>query len=131
MAMHQISAHRSGVIVYIRGHEGRGIGLLPKLQAYALQDKGFDTVDANLALGYQSDTREYAGAAEVLRALGITRVRLLTNNTSKVNGLRDNGIDVTQRIPLITTPTASNLHYLWTKRTRMGHHLTHTTTAAS
>jgi GTP cyclohydrolase II len=123
MAMQQISAHGRGVIVYIRGHEGRGIGLLPKLQAYALQDRGLDTVDANLALGYRSDAREYAGAAEVLRALGISEVRLLTNNTRKVTGLRDNGIDVTQRIPLITTPSADNLRYLWTKQTRMDHHL--------
>jgi 3,4-dihydroxy 2-butanone 4-phosphate synthase/GTP cyclohydrolase II len=123
MAMQQICAHGRGVIVYIRGHEGRGIGLLPKLRAYALQDRGLDTVDANLALGYQSDARDYAGAAEVLRALGVNQVRLLTNNAGKVTGLRDNGIDVIQRIPLITTPSADNLRYLWTKQTRMDHHL--------
>jgi len=123
MAMEQICAHGRGVVVYIRGHEGRGIGLLPKLQAYALQDRGLDTVDANLALGYQSDARDYAGAAEVLRALGVNQVRLLTNNAGKVTGLRDNGIDVIQRIPLITTPSADNLRYLWTKQTRMDHHL--------
>jgi 3,4-dihydroxy 2-butanone 4-phosphate synthase/GTP cyclohydrolase II len=125
MAMQQISAQGRGIIVYIRGHEGRGIGLLPKLQAYALQDRGMDTVDANLALGYRSDAREYAGAAEVLRALGVNRVRLLTNNVGKVAGLRDNGIDVAQRIPLITTPSADNLRYLWTKQTRMDHDLVH------
>jgi 3,4-dihydroxy 2-butanone 4-phosphate synthase/GTP cyclohydrolase II len=94
---------------------------LPKLRAYALQDDGLDTVDANLALGYRSDSREYAGAAAVLRTLGLSRVRLLTNNAGKVIGLRDNGIDVTERIPLITTPSSDNLHYLWTKQTRMGH----------
>jgi 3,4-dihydroxy 2-butanone 4-phosphate synthase/GTP cyclohydrolase II len=121
MSMRQISDEGAGAVVYIRGHEGRGIGLLPKLRAYALQDQGLDTVDANLALGYRSDSREYAGAAAVLRTLGLVRVRLLTNNARKVTGLRDNGIDVTERIPLITTPSSDNLHYLWTKQTRMGH----------
>jgi 3,4-dihydroxy 2-butanone 4-phosphate synthase / GTP cyclohydrolase II len=123
MAKRQISDEGSGAVVYIRGHEGRGIGLLPKLSAYALQDRGLDTVDANLALGFESDSRDYAGAAEVLTALGITRVRLLTNNVSKVAGLRDNGIEVAQRIPLLSTPSPQNLRYLCTKRTRMGHHL--------
>jgi hypothetical protein len=85
-----------------------------------------DTVDANLALGYESDAREYAGAAEVLQILGVQRVRLLTNNVEKVAGLQKHGIDVTQRIPLITTPSADNLRYLWTKQTRMDHHLDHT-----
>jgi GTP cyclohydrolase II len=108
--------------VYVRGHEGRGIGLLPKLRAYALQDRGLDTVDANLALGYRSDARDYAGAAAVIKALDVTRVRLLTNNIGKVTGLCEHGINVTERIPLITTPSADNLHYLWTKQTRMGHH---------
>ena len=121
MSMRQISDDGAGAVVYIRGHEGRGIGLLPKLRAYALQDQGLDTVDANLALGYRSDSREYAGAAAVLRTLGLGRVRLLTNNARKVTGLRDNGIDVTERIPLITTPSSDNLQYLWTKQTRMGH----------
>jgi 3,4-dihydroxy 2-butanone 4-phosphate synthase/GTP cyclohydrolase II len=123
MSMRQISDEGAGAVVYIRGHEGRGIGLLPKLQAYALQDQGLDTVDANLALGYRSDSREYAGAAAVLRTLGLGRVRLLTNNACKVTGLRDNGIEVTERLPLITTPSSDNLHYLWTKQTRMGHAL--------
>jgi len=123
MSMRQISDEGAGAVVYIRGHEGRGIGLLPKLRAYALQDQGLDTVDANLALGYRSDSREYAGAAAVLRTLGLGRVRLLTNNARKVTGLRDNGIDVTERIPLITTPSSDNLHYLWTKQARMGHAL--------
>ena len=131
MAMGEISAQGVGAIVYIRGHEGRGIGLLPKLRAYALQDRGLDTVDANLALGYQSDSREYAGAAEVLLQLGVTRVRLLTNNTGKVAGLRNNGIEVTERIPLITTPSADNLHYLWTKQTRMSHQLDRTNGSAA
>jgi 3,4-dihydroxy 2-butanone 4-phosphate synthase/GTP cyclohydrolase II len=121
MAMRLISAECTGAIVYIRGHEGRGIGLLPKLKAYALQDQGLDTVDANLALGYQSDARDYAGAAAVIKALNMTRIRLLTNNIGKVAGLRRRGIDITEHIPLITTPSADNLHYLWTKQTRMGH----------
>ena len=121
MSMRYISDEGAGAVVYIRGHEGRGIGLLPKLRAYALQDQGLDTVDANLALGYRSDSREYAGAAAVLRTLGLGRVRLLTNNARKVTGLRDNGIDVAERVPLITTPSSENLHYLWTKQTRMGH----------
>jgi 3,4-dihydroxy 2-butanone 4-phosphate synthase/GTP cyclohydrolase II len=125
MAMRLISAEGTGAIVYIRGHEGRGIGLLPKLKAYALQDQGLDTVDANLALGYQSDARDYAGAAAVVKALGMTRIRLLTNNLGKVTGLRGRGIDVTEHIPLITTPSADNLHYLWTKQTRMGHLTNH------
>ena len=122
MAMRLISAEGTGAIVYVRGHEGRGIGLLPKLRAYALQDRGLDTVDANLALGYRSDSRDYAGAAAVIKALDVTRIRLLTNNIGKMTGLREHGIDVTERIPLITTPSADNLHYLWTKQTRMGHH---------
>jgi 3,4-dihydroxy 2-butanone 4-phosphate synthase / GTP cyclohydrolase II len=121
MSMRCISDEGAGAVVYIRGHEGRGIGLLPKLRAYALQDQGFDTVDANLALGYSSDSREYSGAAAVLRTVGLGRVRLLTNNTRKVTGLQDNGIDVTERLPLLTTPSSQNLHYLWTKQTRMGH----------
>lgn len=123
MAMERISAEGAGVIVYIRGHEGRGIGLLPKLQAYALQDLGRDTVDANLELGYQSDARSYPGAAEVLRLLGVRRVRLLTNNARKVAGLTAAGIAVEQRIPLCTVPYSSNLRYLDTKRTRLGHAL--------
>ncbi len=123
MAMRRIAEEGTGAIVYIRGHEGRGIGLLPKLQAYALQDQGWDTVDANLALGYQPDARTYPGAAAVLRELGIGEVRLLTNNEEKVAGLRQNGIAVSQRIPLISTPSAANLRYLWTKQNRMGHQL--------
>jgi 3,4-dihydroxy 2-butanone 4-phosphate synthase / GTP cyclohydrolase II len=123
MSMKQITDEGSGAIVYVRGHEGRGIGLLPKLRAYALQDQGLDTVDANLALGYRDDAREYAGAAAVLKTLGIERIRLLTNNAVKVTGMRDNGIDVVERVPLITTPSADNLRYLWTKQARMGHQL--------
>jgi 3,4-dihydroxy 2-butanone 4-phosphate synthase / GTP cyclohydrolase II len=125
MAMRLISTEGAGAIVYIRGHEGRGIGLLPKLKAYALQDEGLDTVDANLALGYPSDARDYAGAAAVVQALDMTRIRLLTNNLGKVAGLRERGIEVTEHIPLITTPSADNLRYLWTKQTRMGHLTTH------
>lgn len=123
LAMRRIADEGSGVIVYIRGHEGRGIGLLPKLQAYELQDQGWDTVDANLDLGYQADARSYPGAAAVLRDLGITAVRLLTNNMGKVAGLRDHGITVTRRIPLVSAPSPVNLRYLTTKQNRMGHAL--------
>jgi 3,4-dihydroxy 2-butanone 4-phosphate synthase/GTP cyclohydrolase II len=123
MAMERISTEGAGVVVYIRGHEGRGIGLLPKLQAYALQDLGRDTVDANIELGYQPDARSYPGAAEVLRMLGLRRVRLLTNNARKVAGLVAAGISVEQRISLFTVPYLSNLRYLDTKRTRLGHEL--------
>ncbi len=123
LAMRRIADEGSGVIVYIRGHEGRGIGLLPKLQAYELQDRGWDTVDANLDLGYKADARTYPGAAEVLRELGVTSVRLLTNNLDKVAGLRDHGITVTRRIPLVSAPSPVNLRYLTTKQNRMGHAL--------
>jgi 3,4-dihydroxy 2-butanone 4-phosphate synthase/GTP cyclohydrolase II len=121
-AMAAIERAGRGVLVYIKGHEGRGIGLLPKLQAYAMQDLGFDTVDANLALGYEVDERDYRGAVEVLRDLGLTRVLLLTNNPSKVEALQAEGLDV-ERVPLIVTWCEDNLTYLSTKRSRLGHHL--------
>lgn len=123
LAMERITEEGAGVIVYIRGHEGRGIGLLPKLQAYALQDRGRDTVDANVELGFRPDARGYPGSAAVLRALGIDRVRLLTNNLRKVAGLAAAGISVRERVPLHTVPSVSNLRYLHAKRTRLGHRL--------
>jgi 3,4-dihydroxy 2-butanone 4-phosphate synthase/GTP cyclohydrolase II len=116
-------ADAGGAIVYLGGHEGRGIGLLAKLGAYALQDAGQDTVDANLALGLPADAREYGAAAAILHDLGIERVRLLTNNPTKVGGLTAHGIDVIARLPLRVPAGEYNATYLATKRDRMGHDL--------
>ncbi|MBT2485227.1 MULTISPECIES: GTP cyclohydrolase II [unclassified Microbacterium] len=110
-----------GVVVYMRGHEGRGIGLINKLRAYSLQEEGLDTVDANLALGLPADAREYAAAAGILSDLGISKVRLLTNNTDKVDKLRELGLDVVEQVPLIVGVGPNNHQYLETKRDRMGH----------
>ncbi|CCH80265.1 fused GTP cyclohydrolase II and 3,4-dihydroxy-2-butanone 4-phosphate synthase [Nostocoides japonicum T1-X7] len=110
-----------GCVVYLRGHEGRGVGLLDKLRAYAAQDRGADTVDAQVELGLPVDAREYGAAAAVLHDLGATSVRLLTNNPAKAAGLAAGGIDVRDVLPLRTAPTAANARYLATKRDRMGH----------
>ncbi|WEK62544.1 MAG: GTP cyclohydrolase II [Candidatus Microbacterium colombiense] len=110
-----------GIVIYMRGHEGRGIGLINKLRAYSLQEEGLDTVDANLALGLPADAREYAAAAGILNDLGVSRVRLLTNNTDKVNQLRELGLDVIEQVPLIVGVGPNNHQYLETKRDRMGH----------
>ncbi|UWF78028.1 MULTISPECIES: GTP cyclohydrolase II [Microbacterium] len=110
-----------GVVIYMRGHEGRGIGLINKLRAYSLQEGGLDTVDANLALGLPADAREYAAAAGILADLGVSKVRLLTNNTDKVNKLRELGLDVVEQVPLIVGVGPNNHQYLETKRDRMGH----------
>jgi 3,4-dihydroxy 2-butanone 4-phosphate synthase / GTP cyclohydrolase II len=119
-AMEAIAAERRGVFLYLR-QEGRGIGLANKLRAYALQDAGRDTVDANLALGLPEDQREYELAASILADLGVRSVRLLTNNPAKIAGLQAAGITVLQRISALTTPTESNERYLRTKHVRMGH----------
>ncbi|MEK4241721.1 MULTISPECIES: bifunctional 3,4-dihydroxy-2-butanone-4-phosphate synthase/GTP cyclohydrolase II [Janibacter] len=113
----------AGVIVYVRGHEGRGIGLVDKLRAYAGQDAGADTVDANSELGLPVDARDYTHAAQVLRDLGLGTVRLLSNNPAKVQALTSLGIEVSGREPLPPSITSDNLHYLRTKRDRMGHDL--------
>ncbi|GGL02385.1 bifunctional 3,4-dihydroxy-2-butanone-4-phosphate synthase/GTP cyclohydrolase II [Nocardia jinanensis] len=110
-----------GVVVYLRGHEGRGIGLLKKLAAYRLQDRGLDTVEANIELDEPVDGREYGAAAAILRDLRIDRVRVLTNNPDKVRGLQTAGIDIAERIPLVVGVAASNVRYLDAKRRRMGH----------
>ena len=110
-----------GIVIYMRGHEGRGIGLINKLRAYSLQEEGLDTVDANLALGLPADAREYAAAAGILNDLGVSKVRLLTNNTDKVNQLRTLGLDVVEQVPLIVGVGPNNHQYLETKRDRMGH----------
>ncbi|MCK6066708.1 MULTISPECIES: GTP cyclohydrolase II [Microbacterium] len=110
-----------GVVVYMRGHEGRGIGLINKLRAYSLQEQGLDTVDANLALGLPADARDYAAAAGILADLGVSRVRLLTNNTDKVAQLRELGLEVVEQVPLLVGVGPNNHQYLETKRDRMGH----------
>ena len=119
-ALDEIDEH-GGVVIYMRGHEGRGIGLINKLRAYSLQEEGLDTVDANLALGLPADAREYAAAAGILSDLGISKVRLLTNNTDKVMQLRELGLDVIEQVPLIVGVGPNNHQYLETKRDRMGH----------
>lgn len=120
-AMDRIAEEGRGVVVYLRGHEGRGIGLVAKLQAYALQDAGRDTVDANLDLGLPADARHYGTATQILRDLGATSVRLLTNNPDKTEALEDYGVRVTERVPLTPRANPHNLAYLTTKRDRMGH----------
>jgi len=122
-AMDRIVQEGRGVVVYLRGHEGRGIGLVAKLQAYQLQDGGRDTVDANLDLGLPADARHYGAATQILKDLGVSEVRLLTNNPDKVSSLEDYGVTVTERVPLTPHPNGHNLSYLLTKRDRMGHDL--------
>ncbi len=116
-------ADDGGAVVYLGGHEGRGVGLLAKLGAYALQDAGQDTVDANLALGLPADAREYGAAAAILRDLGLNRVRLLSNNPAKQAGLAAGGVEVVARVPLRVPAGRHNAAYLATKRDRMGHDL--------
>ena len=120
-AMKQVADEGMGAVVYLRGHEGRGIGIGHKLLAYQLQDEGHDTVDANIALGMPVDSREYGIGAQILVDLGITTMRLLTNNPSKKGGLAGFGLEITARVPLETAPNSENIAYLRTKRERMGH----------
>ncbi|HZT95558.1 MAG TPA: GTP cyclohydrolase II [Chloroflexota bacterium] len=120
LAMELVAEEGRGVILYLR-QEGRGIGLVNKIRAYALQDQGMDTLDANLALGLPADNREYASAAAVLRHLGAPRVRLMTNNLAKCRALEENGVAVEERIGLAVRPNPANLAYLDTKVRRMGH----------
>jgi 3,4-dihydroxy 2-butanone 4-phosphate synthase/GTP cyclohydrolase II len=122
-AMGAIAAEGRGVVLYLRGHEGRGVGLLSKLRAYELQDAGADTVDANLELGLPADAREYSAGAQMLADLGVRSIRLLTNNPAKVRGLTDCGVDITARLPLGTAVTPYNLRYLVTKRDKLGHQI--------
>ncbi|GAJ28662.1 bifunctional 3,4-dihydroxy-2-butanone-4-phosphate synthase/GTP cyclohydrolase II [Acidomonas methanolica] len=125
-ALHRIGAAESGVLVYLRGHEGRGIGLGNKIRAYELQDAGLDTVDANLALGLPAEARNWDAGAAILRALGVTRLVLLTNNPAKTRGLAEAGLTVLREERLETAVTPFNHAYLHTKRTRMGHVLAET-----
>ena len=119
-AMRKIQEAGCGAIVYLR-QEGRGIGLHSKIQAYALQDIGYDTLDANLALGLPADARDYAIAAKMLADAGVRKVRLMTNNPMKIKGLRDNGIEVDRRVEHISGVSVENINYLSTKGKRMGH----------
>ncbi len=114
---------RGGIVIYLRGQEGRGIGLLNKLKAYALQEQGLDTVEANLALGLPSEAREYGAAASILQELGVKSVRLMTNNPAKANFLIEAGIPVNSYVPVIVGEAIQNLGYLETKRSKMGHRL--------
>tara|TARA_B100001094_G_scaffold328736_2_gene389832 strand:+ start:1219 stop:1821 length:603 start_codon:yes stop_codon:yes gene_type:complete len=119
-SMKEIQEHGSGAIVYLK-QEGRGIGLYAKMQAYALQDEGFDTLDANLELGLPADARTYDIAAKMLKSIGFDELFLLTNNPDKRLQLIDNGIDVKSRIPILIVPSEHNRSYLSTKASRMGH----------
>jgi 3,4-dihydroxy 2-butanone 4-phosphate synthase/GTP cyclohydrolase II len=122
-AMQLVAKEGRGVVLYMRGHEGRGIGLMHKLQAYQLQEQGQDTVDANLSLGLPADARDYGTGAQILADLGVKSMRLLTNNPAKRAGLEGYGLSITERVPLTTVPTAENAAYLKTKSEKMGHTL--------
>ncbi|WP_369173859.1 GTP cyclohydrolase II [Streptomyces sp. R28] len=124
-ALRAVVAEGSGIVVYLRGHEGRGIGLLGKLRAMALQAEGLDTVEANLALGLPVDARDYGVAAEILHDLGVGSVRLMSNNPRKREALLRHGIQVAEQVPLLIPPCENNITYLRTKRERLDHHLPH------
>ena len=120
-ALEQIGEEGRGVVLYVRGHEGRAIGLTHKLRAYELQDRGRDTVQANLELGFAADQRDYGIGAQILVDLGVRTMRLLTNNPNKRAGLEGYGLAIDERIPLLTEPTAENVGYLRTKAEKLGH----------
>jgi len=119
-AMELIEKEGRGVLLYMR-QEGRGIGLLPKLKAYELQEKGLDTVEANLALGYPPDLRDYGIGAQILVHLGLRKIRLMTNNPKKIVGLRGYGLEVVERVPIEIPPNSYNQNYLRTKQDKLGH----------
>jgi 3,4-dihydroxy 2-butanone 4-phosphate synthase/GTP cyclohydrolase II len=120
-AMEKVADSGLGVVVYLRGHEGRGIGIGHKIRAYSLQDKGHDTVDANVELGLPIDSREYGIGSQILVDLGITSMRLMTNNPAKYGGLEGYGLEIVERIQMESKPNPENIKYLRTKRDRMGH----------
>ncbi len=120
-SMRLVSESEGGVVIYLRNHEGRGIGLANKIMAYALQDKGHDTIEANTALGFAPDHRDYTAAAHMLKSLGVTSLRLLSNNPDKTKALTELGLDVVEQIPLVVEANPFNAAYLATKRDRMGH----------
>jgi len=123
-ALDAIVEEKRGVLVYLRGHEGRGIGLLAKLRAYSLQDAGVDTVDANVELGLPVDAREFSNAAQILADLGVKSVRLLTNNPAKLAGMDGHGIKILGREPMPAAVNPHNARYLRAKRDRLGHEIT-------
>lgn len=122
-AMVKIAEAGTGAVVYLRGHEGRGIGLANKIRAYQLQDQGRDTVEANLDLGLPVDTRDYQVAARILKHLGVKSVRLMTNNPRKLEKLAQYGTQIVERIPMLTAHTPHNIGYLRTKQEKLGHML--------
>jgi GTP cyclohydrolase II len=130
-ALRAIVAEGAGVLIYLQGHEGRGIGLLAKLMAMRLQEQGLDTVEANLALGLPVDARDYRPAALILRDIGVRSVRLLSNNPDKVTSLWRSGIRISERVPLLIEPNEDNLPYLLAKRERLNHLLPHLDSAES
>ncbi len=122
-ALQKIAEEGRGVLIYLRGHEGRGIGIGHKMRAYALQDEGLDTVDANAAQGLPVDSREYGVGANMLADLGVTRMRIMTNNPAKLTGLDGYGLEIVERVPIEIPPNPENLRYLQTKRNRMAHQI--------
>ncbi len=121
LALERVAAEDRGAVIYLRGHEGRGIGLGHKLRAYTLQDEGRDTVEANVELGFPVDSREYGIGSQILVDLGITTMRLMTNNPAKYGGLDGYGLEIVERVPLRTEPTDENISYLRAKQDKLGH----------
>ncbi len=119
-SLEYLERKKCGIFIYL-DQEGRGIGLANKIRAYALQDRGMDTVEANLELGFKEDMRDFSPAAKILKYFGVTKIALLTNNPAKISALRKHGITISKRIPLITKPTRYNRSYMKTKKDRMNH----------
>jgi 3,4-dihydroxy 2-butanone 4-phosphate synthase/GTP cyclohydrolase II len=122
-AMKRVSEAGKGVIIYMRGHEGRGIGLHGKIQAYKLQEEGLDTVEANLKLGFPMDLRDYGIGAQIIHDLGVRKIRLLTNNPRKLVGLDGHKLEIVEQVPIISEPNPHNKKYLETKKKKLGHKL--------